>query len=104
MVLHPEVQMKAISELDALTGQDRLPKFDDRPHLPYIEAVVKECIRWHTVAPTGEGYPRYLSIMLIFLLIIQPYLIVLLRMTYIKDTSYLKAPWSFLIFGGSSEK
>jgi cytochrome P450 len=57
MVLHPEVQVKARSELDALTGQDRLPKFDDRPHLPYVEAVVKECIRWHTVAPTGEEYP-----------------------------------------------
>jgi cytochrome P450 len=55
MVLHPEVQEKARAELDAVVGQDRLPSFEDRPYLPYLEAVAKECARWHTVAPTG-GY------------------------------------------------
>jgi len=55
MVLHPEVQEKARAELDAVVGQDRLPTFGDRPYLPYMEAVAKECARWHTVTPTG-GY------------------------------------------------
>jgi cytochrome P450 len=54
MVLHPEVQEKARAEIDAVVGQDRLPSFADRPFLPYLEAVLKECVRWHTVAPSGK--------------------------------------------------
>ena len=53
MVLHPDVQDKAQKELDAVIGRKRLPTFEDRPSLPYINAVVKELVRWHVVAPTG---------------------------------------------------
>jgi len=34
-------------------GRDRLPTFDDRPRLPYLEAVCKELMRWQMVAPLG---------------------------------------------------
>jgi cytochrome P450 len=55
MALHPEVQKKAQAEIDAVVGLNRLPDFEDRPFLPYINAVVKESMRWHIVAPLGGG-------------------------------------------------
>lgn len=45
MVLNPEVQRKAGAEIDAVIGRDRLPTFDDRPNLPYVEGVVQETFR-----------------------------------------------------------
>ncbi|KAJ7067957.1 cytochrome P450 [Mycena amicta] len=53
MALYPEVQAKAQRELDAVIGGDRLPTFADREDLPYLDALVKEILRWHTVVPTG---------------------------------------------------
>ena len=57
MALYPEVQKKAQAEIDAVVGPNRLPDFEDRPFLPYINAVVKESMRWHLVAPLGEPFP-----------------------------------------------
>ncbi|PBK60894.1 cytochrome P450 [Armillaria solidipes] len=53
MVLFPEVQVKAQAEIDAVVENDRLPGFDDRERLPYINALVLEVSRWHAVTPTG---------------------------------------------------
>ncbi|KAI0825169.1 cytochrome P450 [Trametes gibbosa] len=53
MALYPEVQRKAQAELDVVIGQDRLPEFADLDSLPYIHAVVKECLRWQNVFPLG---------------------------------------------------
>ncbi|KAJ7283455.1 cytochrome P450 [Mycena rebaudengoi] len=53
IALHPEVQAKAQSEIDTVVGNDRLPTFTDRGDLPYVEAIVKEVLRWNTVVPTG---------------------------------------------------
>lgn len=49
----PEVQEKARAELDAVVGPHRLPDFNDRDALPYVCAVIKECMRWHAIAPLG---------------------------------------------------
>ncbi|KAL1941769.1 hypothetical protein VTO73DRAFT_6769 [Trametes versicolor] len=49
----PEVQEKARTELDAVVGPHRLPDFNDRDALPYVCAVIKECMRWHAIAPLG---------------------------------------------------
>lgn len=56
MVLYPEVQRKAQAEIDAVIGPsanpNRLPTFSDRDKdLPYVNAIVKELHRWHTVVP-----------------------------------------------------
>ncbi|KAF9522936.1 cytochrome P450 [Crepidotus variabilis] len=51
MVLFPEVQKKAQAEIDTVIGNDRLPTLADMPHLPYVNAVVTEVLRWHTVGP-----------------------------------------------------
>ena len=56
MVLHPDIQRKAQKELDSVVGPDRLPKFSDRDALPYINAIVKECSRWHSVFPLGIAH------------------------------------------------
>ena len=53
LVLFPRVQRRAQAELDAVVGRDRLPTFDDRPRLPYMEALCKELMRWNMVTPIG---------------------------------------------------
>ena len=54
MATHPDVQCKAQAEIDAVVGQDRLPDFSDRAKLPYVNAIVKETLRWHSISPLGE--------------------------------------------------
>ncbi|KAF8877442.1 cytochrome P450, partial [Infundibulicybe gibba] len=39
---------EAQAELDATVGHDRLPAFADRDHLPYINAIVSETLRWNS--------------------------------------------------------
>jgi hypothetical protein len=56
LVLYPEAQTRAQAELDAVLGRDRLPTLDDRPRLPYIEAVCKELMRWQMVTPMGLSF------------------------------------------------
>ena len=52
--MYPEVQRKAQEELDAVVGRGRLPTFDDLESLVYIQAIVKEILRWHPVGPLGK--------------------------------------------------
>lgn len=52
MTLYPEVQRKGQSELDAVL-KGRLPEFNDRSSLPYINAIIKETLRWQPVVPLG---------------------------------------------------
>jgi hypothetical protein len=54
MVLHPAAQAKARAELDAVVGRSRLPDFSDRENLPYVNALLKETLRWQVIAPLGE--------------------------------------------------
>jgi cytochrome P450 len=56
--MHPEVQRKAQDELETVVGQERIPSFEDLERLPYLQAVVKELSRWHTVLPYGEYMHR----------------------------------------------
>jgi hypothetical protein len=53
----PEIQKMAQVELDAVTGRERLPTFEDRPRLPFVDAICKEVIRWRPVTPIGELLP-----------------------------------------------
>ncbi|KAL7932811.1 cytochrome P450 [Trichoderma chlorosporum] len=53
MTMHPEIQKKAQEEIDRIIGTSRLPCLKDRANLPYIEAIVKEALRWHPTAPMG---------------------------------------------------
>ena len=51
MALFPRVQRKAQEEIDSVIGGDRFPTTEDRKELPYIDAIVKETLRWHPVVP-----------------------------------------------------
>ncbi|KAH9980598.1 cytochrome P450 [Russula compacta] len=51
MTWYPEVQRKAHAEIDRVVGYLRLPNDSDQDTLPYIQAVVKEVLRWHPVNP-----------------------------------------------------
>ncbi|KAH9021640.1 cytochrome P450 [Lactarius hengduanensis] len=57
LILYPDVQKRAQAELDSVISRDRLPTYDDKPRLPYIEAISKELMRWHVVAALGTGSP-----------------------------------------------
>ncbi|KAI0036377.1 cytochrome P450 [Vararia minispora EC-137] len=54
MVLWPEKQSRAQQELDAVLGYGQLPAVSDRERLPYIEAVMKETMRWNPMLPLGK--------------------------------------------------
>ncbi|KAH9483265.1 Cytochrome P450 monooxygenase 74 [Psilocybe cubensis] len=51
MVLYPEVQRKAQEEVDRVIGKGRLPLIEDMPDLPYVNAMIKETMRWHPIVP-----------------------------------------------------
>jgi cytochrome P450 len=50
-LVHPEAQKKARDEIDANVGRERLPTFEDRPRLPFVDAMCKEVLRWRPVLP-----------------------------------------------------
>ena len=54
MVENPDTWKRAQAELDAVVGTDRLPEFDDRPSLPYVDAIVREVLRWRPALPIGQ--------------------------------------------------
>ena len=53
MVLNPHVQERVHEEIDRVIGTDRLPALEDRNELPYVDALLKEVLRWHPVGPMG---------------------------------------------------
>ena len=53
MAMYPEVLRKALAEIDAVVEIDRLPDSNDRPYLPYVNAIIKETLRWQLVVPLG---------------------------------------------------
>lgn len=51
---------KAQALLDATVGRERLPTFEDRPQLPYIDAIIEELLRWR---PAGAaGVPHFTKV------------------------------------------
>ncbi len=51
MALFPAVQRKIQQEIDSVAGTDRLPTVRDRPSMPYVEATMKEVLRWKPALP-----------------------------------------------------
>ncbi|KAL9462904.1 hypothetical protein AB3S75_000837 [Citrus x aurantiifolia] len=51
LLKNPEAIQKATEELDRVIGRDRWVEEKDIVNLPYIEAIVKETMRLHPVAP-----------------------------------------------------
>ena len=55
MMTYPEIQRRAQAQLDAVVGPDRLPTLNDRSQLPYIDALLKEVLRFTPVTPLGKN-------------------------------------------------
>ncbi|KAJ3523342.1 hypothetical protein NMY22_g11479 [Coprinellus aureogranulatus] len=52
MAQNPDIQAKGHAAVDKIIAeQGRLPGFSDHKQLPYIEAIVREVLRWRPVAP-----------------------------------------------------
>ncbi|KAI0313224.1 cytochrome P450 [Amylostereum chailletii] len=56
MAMHRDIQSKAQAELDRVVGTNRLPTFEDRKSLPYLEAIVKEVLRFNPPTPLGIAH------------------------------------------------
>lgn len=46
---HPEIEAKVVAEIESVIG-DRSPQYEDIPHLPYTEMVLKESLRLYPPA------------------------------------------------------
>ncbi|KAF8824939.1 hypothetical protein HHX47_DHR7000142 [Lentinula edodes] len=55
MALYPAVQQRAQKEIDSVVGKGRFPTFQDRNKLPYVQAIVREVLRWRPIGPIGES-------------------------------------------------
>ncbi|KAI0403570.1 cytochrome P450 [Xylaria palmicola] len=53
MVLYPETQKLAHEELDIVVGRVRPPKWEDYVKMPYLQAMVREVLRWRPTSPLG---------------------------------------------------
>ncbi|KAJ7617259.1 cytochrome P450 [Roridomyces roridus] len=51
MLSNPEAQKKAQREIDEVVGKGQMPDSGDRAGMPYVAALLKEVLRWGTVAP-----------------------------------------------------
>ena len=54
MTMFPDVYNKAREELSQTLGDGILPTITDCSRLPYLNAVVKETIRWGAAGPLGK--------------------------------------------------
>ncbi|CAK5266685.1 unnamed protein product [Mycena citricolor] len=60
MMEHPDIQRHAQDQIDRVVGRGRLPDFEDRARLPYVDAILKELFRWRPSGPIG--IPHYISV------------------------------------------
>lgn len=52
MCFYPQYLPMLHEEIDRVCG-DRLPVAEDRPNLPFLRAIIRECLRWRPPVPTG---------------------------------------------------
>ncbi|KAG5728140.1 Steroid 17-alpha-hydroxylase/17,20 lyase [Termitomyces sp. T112] len=52
-IRYPEWIATAQREIDSVVGTDRFPTFKDRPFLPYVDAIVRETLRWRPAVRFG---------------------------------------------------
>lgn len=55
MLKHPDYLKRAQTELDSVLGAGpaRFPTFEDRPNLPFLDALFSETLRWGVPVPLG---------------------------------------------------
>ncbi|KAG2060438.1 cytochrome P450 [Suillus hirtellus] len=53
MVLYPDVQARARAEINRAVEHDKMPCLHDRASMPYLDAILREVLRWYPVVPLG---------------------------------------------------
>ncbi|TRY77256.1 hypothetical protein TCAL_17372 [Tigriopus californicus] len=53
LALNPHVQAKAQAEIQQVVGNNRMVDLEDRPNLPYVQAMIHEIIRFSDIHPIG---------------------------------------------------
>lgn len=56
LLLYPDAAKRAQQEIDNIVGSDRLPGFEDLLQMPYMDALMKEVLRWQPVTPLGAPH------------------------------------------------
>ena len=54
MIANPGAMKKAQEELDRVVGKGELPDFSHKDSLPYIDALIKELLRWSPPVPLSS--------------------------------------------------
>lgn len=89
-ISYPRVMKKAQDEVDSVVGIHRMPEFEDLGSLPYVQAIIKECLRLVVISlayynfdeSLAEDGTRFLP---------WAYLILLLKMMYMTGCSFRQA-------------
>ncbi|OHE93433.1 cytochrome P450 [Colletotrichum orchidophilum] len=56
MLTYPHFLLKAQAMIDEIVGHDRLPVYEDREKLPYVDAMIEEVLRWRPILPAGMDH------------------------------------------------
>lgn len=67
---YPDVLKKAQEEIDRVIGPGNLPTFEDRPSLPYINAIAKESVRWRDTTPLGITVTLHFDPLVLLLMLV----------------------------------
>jgi cytochrome P450 len=51
LATRPDIQRKGQDEIDKVVGTDRLPDFENRASLPYVDALYRELLRYYPPTP-----------------------------------------------------
>ena len=55
IVQYPDVQERACAEINQVVKNEMIPSMADRTSLPYIDAIIREVLRWYPPALLGPS-------------------------------------------------
>ncbi|XP_004932789.1 probable cytochrome P450 303a1 [Bombyx mori] len=95
LVREQEVQRKAQEEIDRVVGKDRVPSVNDRPNMPYNEAIVHECVRHFMGRTFGVPHRALRDTTLAGCHIPEDTMVVSNYTNILLDENYFPEPYSF---------
>ncbi|KAM4019979.1 cytochrome P450 2G1-like [Anomaloglossus baeobatrachus] len=95
LLKYPEVQAKLHDEIDRVLGRNRLPNFDDRLQMHYMQAVIHEIQRFCDIAPLNVPHMVTRDIQFRGYQIPKGTAIYPLLCTVHRDPKHFSSPWEF---------